>query len=250
MDWTEKKRQEAEKTLHSWRLLTEFVKPTSPSKKVIEALREDLNTPQVVISELERLADSKDAGTLKASANLLGLLEDNHGAWSWKKRPASELMQLPNWHPANAWIYQVTEPVRKALEQIKKPLFNLPKFDLPKLDFKLPKFPTITVDALAGLKQLAEYHERLKKDYPEEVSTVGEVPIAQMQIATMNAIKTGKVAQKILDRNKAKKDKDFARADEIREGLAALGVILVDGVDGTKWTIDDDFDPSKLEDLK
>lgn len=39
----------------------------------------------------------------------------------------------------------------------------------------------------------------------------------------------------IAERNQAKKDRNFARADEIRDTLAAEGIILEDGKDGTRW---------------
>ena len=39
----------------------------------------------------------------------------------------------------------------------------------------------------------------------------------------------------IAERAAAKKAKNYARADEIRDQLAAKGVILEDGPDGVKW---------------
>lgn len=41
----------------------------------------------------------------------------------------------------------------------------------------------------------------------------------------------------IADRNKARDDKDFKRADEIRDELKAKGIILEDSAKGTTWTI-------------
>ena len=43
------------------------------------------------------------------------------------------------------------------------------------------------------------------------------------------------VEAKIADRNAAKKAKDFARADQIRKDLAALGIILEDTKEGVRW---------------
>ena len=42
----------------------------------------------------------------------------------------------------------------------------------------------------------------------------------------------------IQQRADARKDKDFARADEIRDQLAAMNIILEDGPQGTTWRID------------
>ena len=43
--------------------------------------------------------------------------------------------------------------------------------------------------------------------------------------------------------------KDFARADALRDGFAAAGVIVKDGKDGATWELGSDFDASKLEAL-
>ncbi len=37
------------------------------------------------------------------------------------------------------------------------------------------------------------------------------------------------------EREAARADKDFARADEIRDALAAAGIQIEDGADGTRW---------------
>ncbi len=39
----------------------------------------------------------------------------------------------------------------------------------------------------------------------------------------------------IEERNAARADKDFTRADEIRDDLASQGVLLEDGAQGTTW---------------
>jgi cysteinyl-tRNA synthetase len=50
---------------------------------------------------------------------------------------------------------------------------------------------------------------------------------------------TGKLLDLLVQiRNSARKKKDFATADEVRGGLAALGVTLEDRKDGTHWRIE------------
>ena len=39
----------------------------------------------------------------------------------------------------------------------------------------------------------------------------------------------------IAERNAARANKDFARADEIRDQLAAKGIVLEDGAGGSTW---------------
>ena len=43
------------------------------------------------------------------------------------------------------------------------------------------------------------------------------------------------ILQKIEERKAAKKEKDFAKADEIRAGLLEMGIVLEDTREGVKW---------------
>ena len=81
MDWTAEKAAQAEATLRKWRGLVQGVAPSVPSDAVLAALSDDLNTAGA-IAELHALATAGDAAALKASAALLGLLEDPMGAWA------------------------------------------------------------------------------------------------------------------------------------------------------------------------
>ena len=81
MDWTVKKAQEAEVTLRKWRKLTKDIQDSKwISEEVIEALNDDLNTSKA-ITALHGIAKRGDAKTLKASAQLLGLLNNQMGGW-------------------------------------------------------------------------------------------------------------------------------------------------------------------------
>ena len=48
----------------------------------------------------------------------------------------------------------------------------------------------------------------------------------------------------------ARKSKDFARADAIRDGFAAAGVEIKDTPQGTTWSLRPGFDPARLEALQ
>ncbi len=80
MDWTARKRQEAEATLRKWRALTDGAAPGAVDAGVIAALADDLNTAGA-IARLHELHAAGDAGALRASAGLLGLLGDEMGGW-------------------------------------------------------------------------------------------------------------------------------------------------------------------------
>ncbi|MDG1708843.1 MAG: cysteine--tRNA ligase, partial [Emcibacteraceae bacterium] len=73
-DFSRKGIKQAKIQLKKWYQLTEGVVAGKPSKLIIDALRDDLNTPKAIM-ELNQLAkdDSKNS-ELKASAQLLGLL--------------------------------------------------------------------------------------------------------------------------------------------------------------------------------
>ncbi|MXQ06922.1 cysteine--tRNA ligase [Alphaproteobacteria bacterium GH1-50] len=54
----------------------------------------------------------------------------------------------------------------------------------------------------------------------------------------------------LADRKRARTEKDFARADAIRDAFAAAGVIVKDTAEGAEWELSPDFDLAKLEALK
>nr|WP_283258299.1 cysteine--tRNA ligase [Pseudomonas sp. GX19020] len=81
MDWTHEKAVQAEGTLRKWRQLVDGVPAGEPAPRVVEALSDDLNTAGA-IAVLHDLAREGDAAALKASAGMLGLLEDHMGAWT------------------------------------------------------------------------------------------------------------------------------------------------------------------------
>ena len=46
------------------------------------------------------------------------------------------------------------------------------------------------------------------------------------------------IDRKVEERNQARRDKDFTRADAIRGELSALGISLRDSATGTEWAIE------------
>ena len=53
-----------------------------------------------------------------------------------------------------------------------------------------------------------------------------------------NLIDESKINKMVLDRNKARSEKNFELADEIRESLKEIGIYIEDSEQGTKWRIE------------
>lgn len=81
MDWTDQKRREAEATLRRWREIAEGAPQAEPAPEMLDLLADDLNTAGA-IALLHRLAAEGDGARLRASARLIGLLEEGMGGWT------------------------------------------------------------------------------------------------------------------------------------------------------------------------
>jgi cysteinyl-tRNA synthetase len=53
--------------------------------------------------------------------------------------------------------------------------------------------------------------------------------------STTDGLSDADIEAKVAERNAAKKSKDFARADQVRKDLAAVGIILEDTKEGVRW---------------
>ncbi|MEH2509511.1 cysteinyl-tRNA synthetase [Nitrobacteraceae bacterium AZCC 1564] len=94
IDWTVKGLEESAKTLDDWYEVAADSKGDVASGAVLEALSDDLNTPQVVASlhGLRNAAahgDAKPREEFAASLRLLGFLSESADAWKAKKQQAS-----------------------------------------------------------------------------------------------------------------------------------------------------------------
>jgi len=89
IDWTEHGLEESRKTLDHWYRAIGDVAPGEPSEAFLAAMLDDMNTPKA-IAELHALRNRPEAAaTLKASANLLGLLERTEAEWVAAGREAT-----------------------------------------------------------------------------------------------------------------------------------------------------------------
>jgi cysteinyl-tRNA synthetase len=145
INWTEAGLREARQHLDTWYELTADVDAAAPSADVLNALADDLNTPKALAALYELRSEAAKgsksaAAVLKASAQLLGLVQ----------RPAAE------W---SAWR------------------------------------------------------------------------------SASRAIDETEVMRLVDGRNAARKAKDFKEADRLRDELAAMGIEIKDGKDGTTWKV-------------
>jgi len=94
MDWTLKGLEESAKTLDDWYWVAADIKAGQPADAVIEALSDDLNTPQM-IAALHGLRNSaasgndRDRHAFAASLRLLGFLSETAAEWKGRKQQAS-----------------------------------------------------------------------------------------------------------------------------------------------------------------
>jgi cysteinyl-tRNA synthetase len=94
IDWTVKGLEESAKTLDDWYWVAADIKAGQPADAVIEALSDDLNTPQMIAS-LHGLRNSAASGNdgdrqaFAASLRLLGFLSETSAAWNGRKQQAS-----------------------------------------------------------------------------------------------------------------------------------------------------------------
>jgi cysteinyl-tRNA synthetase len=96
IDWTLKGLEESAKTLDDWYWIAADLKGERPSEAVLQALSDDLNTPQV-IAALHGLRNSaapgneRDRSEFAGSLRFLGFLSQSVAEWNDRKQQASGL---------------------------------------------------------------------------------------------------------------------------------------------------------------
>ena len=92
--------------------------------------------------------------------------------------------------------------------------------------FELVKLANTSVDG-QSTKALVEY---VKKTIDTLCDVLGIITEKKEELLDAD------IEALIAERQQARKDKNFARADEIRDTLAAKGILLKDTREGVKWT--------------
>jgi cysteinyl-tRNA synthetase len=96
IDWTLKGVEESAKTLDDWYRIAADAGSEEPSHSVIDALSDDLNTPQMIAS-LHGLRNAAASGKeaeraeFATSLRLVGLLSETLAQWEGRKRQASNI---------------------------------------------------------------------------------------------------------------------------------------------------------------
>ena len=80
IDWTEKAVGEAEKALRKWRGVVGNTAAGEVPQAILDAVGDELNTP-LAVAELHKLAAAGDAASLRAGAEVMGLLTAELGGW-------------------------------------------------------------------------------------------------------------------------------------------------------------------------
>ena len=100
-----------------------------------------------------------------------------------------------------------------------------------------------TPKAISRLHQLAKDHNRGNKASGQLLKSssriLGLLNIGSSEWFTKtNLIDENKINKMVLDRNKARSEKNFELADEIRDSLKEMGIYIEDSEQGTKWRIE------------
>jgi cysteinyl-tRNA synthetase len=180
--------------------------PTLDSK-VLEALADDLNTPQAiaVLRAFHRKAHSDDKSryALLVASTFLGLLNVRKiGALIPSTSGSASIEQLSRHRNLFHKVQAASANSRpEIIEQSNKAIAH-----------EGVAFDVSAADGSVQLNQLSD-------------------------VSVSSSSDADRVKRLIEDRNAARKAKNFAEADRIRDELAAMGIVLKDTKDGTAWEI-------------
>jgi len=109
-------------------------------------------------------------------------------------------------------------------------------------DFNTPMAFAVLFEMASELNRLKGKDDTAASQLAGQIRALGAVvgllqqnPIDFLQQGSAGEISGDDVEALIVERKEARANKDFARSDEIRDQLAAAGVILKDGPEGTTW---------------
>jgi len=143
-----------------------------------------------------------------------------------------------------------------ALERLYTALRDLPHDDVVDDDYRARFTAAMdddfnTAEAVAVLFELAREINRAREDDPARAARLGGTlralggvlgllqmdPVTFLQAGTSrdDGLEDDAIEALIVERNEARKNRDFATADRVRDQLKAAGIELEDGAGGTTW---------------
>lgn len=205
-----------------------------PPEPLIDALENDLNTPQALaaLSDLVRETNRcRDPGArrdsalaLRAGGRLLGLLQQDPGEWAstaWGGGGRITKAAL------DVLLIRHEDAVRKGKDdeagKIREGLADH-GIDIEDVAWRLDR-PVMRIGRRRNelrQRRLAPGVQELAAD--ESAGEADSVPMTEAGIAALAE-----------QREALRRERKFAEADAIRDKLAERGVILEDGADGTRW---------------
>jgi cysteinyl-tRNA synthetase len=106
-------------------------------------------------------------------------------------------------------------------------------------DFNTAAALGVVFEAVKAVNTTLKEHQPLEESFLECAENFFRKIDSVMGILVLDSEAQDEDAEEIerliAERNDARKNRDFKKSDEIRDGLAARGVILEDTPDGTKW---------------
>ena len=137
------------------------------------------------------------------------------------KKAAAEQSELTEEEKA---LLKEADSYRQKFEEAMEDDFNTA--DAVSAIFELVKFANTN----AGAEHSAAFYEQLLKQIESLTDVLGIITEKKEEILDEE------IEKLIEERQMARKEKNFARADEIRDQLAEQGIILKDTREGVKWT--------------
>lgn len=129
-------------------------------------------------------------------------------------------------------------------EEYSKSEFSIRFEDAMNDDFNTPVALSVLFDLVRELNKAKADDEQLAATLAKELSVLSELlgllqqePEYFLQNSVLtDGLTAEEIEAFIQERTQARKDKNFARSDEIRDELASRGVELLDSREGTSWT--------------